>query len=547
MLDELSTRLGAALAGRYRLIRILGRGGMATVYLAEDQKHHREVALKVLRPDLTASLGTERFLSEIGFIAKLTHPHILTLHDSGEAGGFLYYVTPFLSGGSLRARLANGPLPSVQVVLRVGEIAAAITYAHRLGILHRDIKPENILFSDDRPVVADFGIARAIVSAGDARLTNTGLPVGTPGYMSPEQAAGLTELGPASDVYALGVVCYEMLVGQTPGGWPSDDAVRAGRFLEAPAAHRTVLDRLPPHVEPALVRALAVRPERRTQTPQRLAEELRADAGLVRSPVQPERSPPGRPFNRDEVQQILGRAAEQEASRPTQSGAMTLGTLQKVAAESGIDPALVRKEADRLDARRPASLLDSSSGGSPVAAVLLGSPLCISRERVIPRELTATHCAYLLEDVRRTFGRTGRLSQLGTTLSWESNHINSLGYRDDWDIRVSFSMLRGQTRIVLHENLSFPARLIFSVLLILVGGFCGMILWRVLLNAAVSPLVAGAAIWLGWGPGSVLVARTLYRYLAKQRDRTLQALADRLTETALQLTDASTAPSDGRR
>ncbi|HVH08323.1 MAG TPA: serine/threonine-protein kinase, partial [Gemmatimonadales bacterium] len=194
--------LQSALAERYELRRVLGRGGMATVYLAYDGKHHRDVALKVLLPGLAEFLGVERFLREIATVARLTHPHILALHDSGEARGFLYYTMPFVEGGSLRARLASGRHLSPGEAFAIATpVADALAYAHRMSVLHRDIKPENILFSQGHPVVADFGIAKAITTAGGANLTRTGFPLGTPGYMSPEQAAGLTELDARTDVY----------------------------------------------------------------------------------------------------------------------------------------------------------------------------------------------------------------------------------------------------------------------------------------------------------------------------------------------------------
>ena len=207
MAIDIPADLAASLAQRYELKRVLGRGGMATVYLATDLKHRREVALKVLLPGLAAFLGTERFLKEIQIAAGLTHPHILALHDSGEAEGFLYYVMPYVDGGSLRQRMQETrALAPDQTMAIVAPVADALSYAHRLGILHRDVKPENILFSQGHPVVADFGIAKAISTAGGANLTRTGFPVGTPGYMSPEQAAGLTDLDARSDVYSLAVV-----------------------------------------------------------------------------------------------------------------------------------------------------------------------------------------------------------------------------------------------------------------------------------------------------------------------------------------------------
>ena len=268
MTPDIPTDLQAALDGRYELRRVLGRGGMATVYLAADRKHRREVALKVLLPGLAAFLGAERFLREIQTAARLTHPHILALHDSGEAGGFLYYVMPYIEGASLRQRLQDARRLSGEHALAIAApVADALSYAHRMGVLHRDIKPENILFSQGHPIVADFGIAKAISTAGGANLTRTGFPLGTPGYMSPEQAAGLTDLDERTDVYSLAVVIYEMLVGEPPGRWPTEDAVRTGRFLEATASHRLRLTEAGSRLEGALVHALAIRLDQRTLTP----------------------------------------------------------------------------------------------------------------------------------------------------------------------------------------------------------------------------------------------------------------------------------------
>jgi serine/threonine-protein kinase len=221
--NDIPVDLARALENRYELRELLGRGGMATVYLAHDRKHQRVVALKVLRSELSATIGAERFLQEIQIVAQLTHPHILPLHDSGEAGEFLYYVMPYISGGSLRQRLLEQKHLDVPRALAIaGPVADALTYAHGMGILHRDIKPENILFSQGHPIVGDFGIAKAVSSASEAQhLTRTGFSLGTPGYMSPEQAAGMMDLDVRTDVYSLAAVIYEMLVGEVPGRWPT--------------------------------------------------------------------------------------------------------------------------------------------------------------------------------------------------------------------------------------------------------------------------------------------------------------------------------------
>ncbi len=208
------TRLTATLSDRYRLERELGAGGMATVYLAHDLKHDRDVAIKVLHPDLGAALGGERFLTEIRTTARLQHPHILPLLDSGDADGLLYYVMPLVTGETLRARLEREKqLPIADAVRIAREVASALDYAHRQNVIHRDIKPENILLHDGSAIVADFGIALAVQSASGQRMTQTGLSLGTPQYMSPEQAMGERTIDARSDIYALGAVMYEMLEG----------------------------------------------------------------------------------------------------------------------------------------------------------------------------------------------------------------------------------------------------------------------------------------------------------------------------------------------
>src|SRR4026209_2049467 len=210
-------RLAAAVADRYRIERELGQGGMATVYLAQDLKHDRKVALKVLKPELAAVLGGERFVVEIKTTAALQHPHILPLFDSGEAGGFLYYVMPYIEGETIREKLTRETQFGIDEAIRIAtEVADALDYAHRHGVIHRDIKPENLLLHDGRPMVMDFGIALALSAAAGGRMTETGMSLGTPHYMSREQATAGKELTPRSDIYSLGCVLYEMLAGSPP-------------------------------------------------------------------------------------------------------------------------------------------------------------------------------------------------------------------------------------------------------------------------------------------------------------------------------------------
>jgi serine/threonine-protein kinase len=278
-------RLSAALAERYRIERELGQGGMATVYLAQDLKHDRKVAIKVLRPELAAVIGAERFLSEIKTTANLQHPHILALHDSGEADSFLFYVMPYVEGESLRDRLSREKqLPIGDAVRIATEVAGALDYAHRHGIIHRDIKPENILLHDGRALVADFGIALAATSAGH-RMTETGMSLGTPHYMSPEQAMGDRELTPRSDVYALGAMTYEMLLGEPPFTGPTAQSIVAKVMTEKPAALMPRRDRIPPNVEDAVLTALEKLPADRFESAAKFAEALTEDGKTERRNV----------------------------------------------------------------------------------------------------------------------------------------------------------------------------------------------------------------------------------------------------------------------
>jgi len=273
-------RLASALADRYRVERELGQGGMATVYLAHDLRHQRDVAIKVLHPDLGAALGSERFLSEIRTTARLQHPHILPLLDSGEADGLLYYVMPLVTGETLRTRLERErQLPIDVAVLIAREVADALGYAHGLNVIHRDIKPENILLQGGHALVADFGIALAVQSAGGQRMTQTGLSLGTPQYMSPEQAMGERAIDARSDIYALGAVTYEMLAGDPPFTGSSVQAIVARVMTEKPSPIRTVRDTVSPQVEHAVLTALAKLPADRFATAPEFATALSNPTG----------------------------------------------------------------------------------------------------------------------------------------------------------------------------------------------------------------------------------------------------------------------------
>ncbi|UCD25597.1 MAG: protein kinase [Gemmatimonadota bacterium] len=272
---EIISQLTTALTDRYAIERELGAGGMATVYLAHDVKHERKVALKVLRPELAAVIGAERFLAEIKVTANLQHPHILPLHDSGEAESFLYYVMPFVEGQTLRDKLDQEKQLSIELAIEIAKgVAHALDFAHRQGVIHRDIKPENVLIHDGQPLIADFGIALAVSQAGDNRLTETGLSVGTPHYMSPEQAMGDRELDARSDVYSLGAMLYEMLAGDPPYQGNTAQAIVAKVITEKAPPVTATRDTVPPHVAAAIAKSLNKLPADRFATAAQFADAL---------------------------------------------------------------------------------------------------------------------------------------------------------------------------------------------------------------------------------------------------------------------------------
>src|SRR6185436_2778641 len=273
--DQLQHRL----ADRYALDREIGRGGMATVYLARDLKHTRNVALKVLDPELGAVLGAERFLSEIRVTAGLQHPNLLPLFDSGEAGGLLFYVMPFVEGESLRHRLEREKQLPVDDAVRIAvAVANALDYAHQHGVIHRDLKPENILLQHGEPVVADFGIALAVSNAGGARITQTGLSLGTPQYMSPEQATGDRVIDGRSDIYSLAAMVYEMLSGDPPHTASTAQAIVAKLLTEPPRDVRASRPSVPEHVGAAIDRGLEKLPADRWATAREFSQALQGRA-----------------------------------------------------------------------------------------------------------------------------------------------------------------------------------------------------------------------------------------------------------------------------
>jgi serine/threonine protein kinase/tetratricopeptide (TPR) repeat protein len=297
---QIQDRLQTALSDRYDLQREIGRGGMATVYLAQDLKHRRPVALKILHPHLAANVGAERFQREVEIAARLNHPHILTLIDSGEADGFLYYVMPYVHGESLRGRLTRERQLPLEEALRIAlQVASALGYAHGQGVVHRDIKPENVMLHEGEVMVADFGICKALSAGGGENLTQTGMAIGTPAYMSPEQASGDKELDGRSDLYSLGCMLYETLAGVPPFTGPTAQAIILKRFTEPAPSIRAIRSSIPEAVERVLGRALARNPSDRFSTAAELAQALAGQSG-VPTPiggdptVVPVQQPPGK-------------------------------------------------------------------------------------------------------------------------------------------------------------------------------------------------------------------------------------------------------------
>ncbi|HXO84356.1 MAG TPA: protein kinase, partial [Gemmatimonadales bacterium] len=281
--------VAAALADRYTIVREIGSGGMGTVYLAKELKHDREVALKVLRPEIASHMGALRFLNEVKITARLDHPHILTLIDSGEADEFLWYVQPFVRGESLRAKLDRERQLSIdEAVSLARQVLSALEHAHQRGVVHRDIKPANILIHEGEAMVADFGIALAVSEASDSRLTQTGIAIGTPQYMSPEQATGERGISGKSDQYSLAAVLYEMLSGVTPHTAPTTQALIAKLLTERPTRVRAVRSSVPIHVDAAVAKALEMTPADRFGTAAEFATALQGSGSFMAAEPPPQ-------------------------------------------------------------------------------------------------------------------------------------------------------------------------------------------------------------------------------------------------------------------
>jgi eukaryotic-like serine/threonine-protein kinase len=268
-------RLSEALSDRYAIDREVGAGGMATVFLANDIKHDRKVAVKVLRPELAAAMGAERFPREIRTVAQFNHPHILSLYDSGEAHGFLYYVMPFVEGESLRERLQRErQLPVADAVRILREVADALSYSHARGVVHRDIKPANVMLQGRHAIVTDFGVAKALTASGGDKVTTVGIAVGTPQYMAPEQAMGQDTVDHRADIYALGILGYEMLAGQPPFDASNPQALLAAQVMEMPKELQLMRPGLPPGLSETIMKCLAKNPADRWQSAEDVVSRL---------------------------------------------------------------------------------------------------------------------------------------------------------------------------------------------------------------------------------------------------------------------------------
>jgi serine/threonine protein kinase len=514
-MSDLPTAFADAIRDRYVIEREIGAGGMATVHLALDVRHNRYVAIKVLKPELAASVVAERFLKEIEIAARLTHPHIIPLHDSGAAAGFLYYVMPFIEGESLRTRLLREKrLDTAAVLDIVADVGDALSYAHRQGILHRDIKPENILFSEGHPMVADFGIARAVSTAGGANITRTGLAIGTPGYMSPEQAAGERDLDARTDVYSLGCVLYEMLLGEPPGMWQTDESLKLGRFTDLPERHRARMRELAGPIERTLVRALAIRARDRFETVDAFLAALRVE----------ER--PARRYSDREVEEIVRQAAEDQLAHPTEEG-LSLKTVQQIADDVGISPERVERAARRLEAREPAVPRVESG---PVA-VWLGSPTVIASERVVRGEVTESVYDDIIDEVQATFSTEGHVTTLARSLTWRANKPK-LGETRALQVRVT--PRGGQTRIQVQERLGELAWSLFGG--ITMGGGSGGIAVILSLGGPEFGWLAAGLAAAGWVGGMHLLARTIFRGIARKKRKDLDELGDHVAEIAVEST-----------
>ena len=402
---------------------------------------------------------------------------------------------PFIDGVSLRLRLEGGRGLGVDQALAIAApVADALSYAHRMGVLHRDVKPENILFSQGHPIVADFGIAKAISTAVGANLTHAGLALGTPGYMSPEQAAGLTDLDERSDVYSLAIVIYEMLVGEVPGPWPMEDALSPGQFSKVPASHRSRLTAAGRRIEGALVRGLAIQHEERTPTPAALIADLTGAASPDKASTKPtDRLEGPRVGVTTEVVQAAGDTA-QDAAAPTDT--------------------------------------------APPRNRWLGGPTIVLFERLVEGEIPDTGYQTVADEIRRVLNIPGQVSQLGRSFSWGLTR----GWMPWRDVGVAVSVRGGHTRIMIRENLLY-------LLIPIVGfGAAGVTVGLSQIVEMFGGALDSSGTW-GWGirlawSGAILLAgRITYQQVAKRRTRELMELADRLVALARKLVERPALPN----
>ncbi|MFQ5550768.1 MAG: serine/threonine-protein kinase [Gemmatimonadales bacterium] len=517
-MSEIPKELVDELSGRYELRGVVGRGGMATVYGATDLKHNRKVAIKVLRPELSANLGAERFLREIEIAAQLQHPHILMLIDSGQAIDTFYYVMPFVDGGSLRARIDKGRFGLEDATTTVERVADALCYAHQQGVVHRDIKPENILFSRGYPLVADFGIAKAISTAGVTALTRTGFPLGTVGYMSPEQAAGSSELGPASDVYSLACVAYEMLVGAVPGVWLSDVESDEGRMRDIPSEHRSLLDGLPGHVEPALARALARRPGDRFEDPAEFVAALTGKQEVKKR------------FSEQQVGEIMRHAAESQFAKPTTDGSLTVGAIEAIAADVGLSPERVHEAIMQLDA---------STNAPALPMKLFSLPAHLEMETTVVGEVPQSEFGSLLEEIHLNLKDVGVINDtMGKALSWQTS-----GFEEAGRTRIMVRPKRGETKLsITQSTLAYKGGVTIAsvvgggalaALMIAIGEIEGI-------SAASGIGQAMIAVTVAALPGAIVAGRFFLRRVLKKRRKKLEALLHKLAKVAREAIEDST-------
>ena len=509
-MTDIPPDLQAALRDSYALEDVIGAGGMATVYRAQDRRHAREVAVKVLRPDLAASIGKHRFLKEIEIAARLSHPHIVPLYDSGEADGFLFYVMPHIRGHSLRVLLRRERRLPLSTALDItGQVSGGLSYAHRMGVLHRDIKPENILLTEGHAFVVDFGVAKALDQAAGATLTKTGFALGTPGYMSPEQAAGVREIDVRADVYGLACVVYEMLVGETPGLWQTETAARVGRFVDATPAQREQLDALPARVEQALARALAMRPTDRYPTVTGFVDALRSAAGES-----------GPRYGSAEIREIIGRAARIEADRVTEEALMSIGGVERLAAEVGIAPAEL--DLEPVDHGAPDLPVPVDTAPPPRPQVS-GGVNAVHVERMVDAELPLSAAGALIELIGETLG-PGQVTVWEGSMTWTPKGIPGQATRH---VQIAVTPGGRQTRIQIDEQVEQVAGQLFGGI---AGAFFGG-LFGLTVGGGISggePSAVSLFGLLGTIGGAFTVSRSLGVNAVIQRERQHEALAGRL-------------------